>query len=566
MMKKYMMQMTIMMLSIMLTTSGCQYLPDEFNNMVKANQPPVAYIDSISPTEAMSGETITFTGHGTGTYGNIIAYSWRSNIDGELSDKDSFQASTLSDGKHTIDFRVQDDNGEWSEEMSCTLIIKDNSSFLPVINYFTANPTNIARGNSSEISWEVSNASSVEIQPDIGEVALNGIKTVSPAGTTTYTLIAVNEKGSVNTSIKITESSKNAELPTINSFYASPAIIRPGSSSVLSWNISNATGVSINPDIGTVDLTGSITVTPTDTTDYTLVACNKTGQVNYNINVILQSLENGSLLSELNPEDTLTFNETTIDDDDNQEQSQTNPTTDVTPPVIKKLNVIALNTSAIIEWTTDEPTDGQVSYGNTMVPVNSQKSTKNDALQHRVTLNGLKSRTTYYFQVKAVDASGNETLSDWNSFTTLASVTTGVEVGNFAPDFTLDTIAGDIITLSALRGKLVMVTFWTTSCGACVAEMPDIQEVYDTWSGEKYLEILAVNSKQPVVYVQRFLDEREWCTMPVLLDTAGAVAQEYHITRIPRTFFIDSNGIVRKVQQGSFQDRDEIIAILDEIN
>jgi peroxiredoxin len=75
-----------------------------------------------------------------------------------------------------------------------------------------------------------------------------------------------------------------------------------------------------------------------------------------------------------------------------------------------------------------------------------------------------------------------------------------------------------------------------------------------------------VNSKQHVVYVQRFLDEREWYTMPVLLDTEGSVAHEYHITRIPRTFFIDSSGIIRKVQHGSFQDKDEIIAILNELN
>jgi peroxiredoxin len=225
-----------------------------------------------------------------------------------------------------------------------------------------------------------------------------------------------------------------------------------------------------------------------------------------------------------------------------------------------------MNTSAVIEWTTDEPTSGQVAYGNTKEPVNIQESTKNDVVQHRVTLNGLKPQTIYYFQVKAVDISENETLSDWNSFTTIDSITTGVEVGDFAPDFTLDTITGDTVTLSALRSKLVMVTFWTTSCGACVAEMPDIQAVYDTWSGEKDLEVLAVNSKQHVVYVQRFLDEREWCTMPVLLDTEGSVAQEYHITRIPRTFFIDSSGIIRKVQHGSFQDEDEIIAILDTLN
>jgi peroxiredoxin len=571
-MKKYMMLVTVALLNIMLIATGCQYLPDEFNNLVNANEPPVAYIDSISPTEAMAGETITFVGNGTDTNGSIVAYRWRSNIDGELSVKDNFQTSSLSNGHHTIDFRVQDNNGEWSEEISCTLIVKDDISSLPFIRYFNANPMNTARGNSSKIGWEVLNASSVTIQPDIGEVAPAGTKTVSPNNTTTYTLIAANEKGSINTAIEIIVSSGYAELPTINSFFASPAVIAPGSSSILSWNVSNATRVSISPEIGTVDAFGSATVTPTGTTNYTLVAYNTTGQVNYNISVVLHSLENSISLKELGPEETLTFSATSTESNEDQANSQTNHTfftvtpTDVTPPVIEKLNVTAMNTSTVIEWTTDEPTDGQVEYGSTVALGNSQKSTKNDAVQHRVTLNGLKPQTTYYFQVRATDIAENETVSDRNSFTTLASITTGVEVGDFAPDFTLDTISGDTVTLSALRGKLIMVTFWTTACGACVAEMPDIQAVYDTWSGEKDLEVLAVNSKQHITYVQRFLDERDWCTIPVPLDTDGAVAREYHITRIPRTFFIDSTGIIRKVQQGRFQDKDEILAILDKLD
>jgi cytochrome c biogenesis protein CcmG/thiol:disulfide interchange protein DsbE len=111
-----------------------------------------------------------------------------------------------------------------------------------------------------------------------------------------------------------------------------------------------------------------------------------------------------------------------------------------------------------------------------------------------------------------------------------------------------------------------MVNFWTSGCGACVAEMPDIQAAYEAWSGEKDLVVLAVNAKQHVVYVQRFLDERDWCTIPIPLDTDGAVARAYRITRIPRTFFIDGTGIIRKVQAGRFQDKEEILAILDKLD
>ncbi len=289
-MKKYIMLIVIALLSIMLTTTGCQYLPGDFTRLVRTNDPPVAYIDSISPTQATSGKTITFIGHGTDTNGNVVAYRWQSDIDGELSVKDTFQTSTLSSGHHTIQFKVQDNNGEWSEEISGTLIIQDDSSSLPVISFFTANPTNIFKGNSSKISWEVLNASTVTIQPEISEVSLTGDKTISPVNTTTYTLVASNEKGSVNTSIKITVASTYTGFPTINSFVASPAIIASGGISTLSWNVSDATKVSISPGIGTVSSSGSKAIAPVNTTNYTITAYNSTGQVSYNISVVVMSL------------------------------------------------------------------------------------------------------------------------------------------------------------------------------------------------------------------------------------------------------------------------------------
>ncbi|MEJ2740194.1 MAG: hypothetical protein P8105_10295, partial [Dehalococcoidia bacterium] len=209
----------------------------------------------------------------------------------EIGVKDYFQISSLSSGNHIINFKVQDNNGDWSEEVSYTLVIEGDSATLPVISYFNATSDSIVRGNSTTIRWETENATSVTIQPDIGSVEPSGSKIIAPNSTITYTLSAANDEGSVSTALKITVvTSSQSGLPTINFFTASPAIISGGQSATLSWNVSNATKVSISPSIGSVSSTGNTTVAPSRTTNYTLTARNSTGQVSYNISVVIISL------------------------------------------------------------------------------------------------------------------------------------------------------------------------------------------------------------------------------------------------------------------------------------
>jgi hypothetical protein len=77
-------------------------------------------------------------------------------------------------------------------------------SIAPIINSFSADPTTITVGESSTLSWSVTDATSVTIDQGIGNVALTGTTTVSPATTTTYTLTATNSTGSVTASVTIT--------------------------------------------------------------------------------------------------------------------------------------------------------------------------------------------------------------------------------------------------------------------------------------------------------------------------------------------------------------------------
>jgi hypothetical protein len=89
----------------------------------EANQLPTAYIDSIVPTAALEGETITFTGHGTDPDGTVVAYRWTSTIDGQIGTTAIFSTSDLSVGTHIISFDVQDNTGDRSGAVTAQITV-----------------------------------------------------------------------------------------------------------------------------------------------------------------------------------------------------------------------------------------------------------------------------------------------------------------------------------------------------------------------------------------------------------------------------------------------------------
>jgi hypothetical protein len=87
---------------------------------------PTAHVDAISPSPAEEGQAVQFRGHGEAVDAHsrrMAAYEWTSNIDGPLSESRTFVTRDLSSGVHTISFRVQDLQGEWSEQVWQTLLV-----------------------------------------------------------------------------------------------------------------------------------------------------------------------------------------------------------------------------------------------------------------------------------------------------------------------------------------------------------------------------------------------------------------------------------------------------------
>lgn len=119
------------------------------------------------------------------------------------------------------------------------------------------------------------------------------------------------------------------------------------------------------------------------------------------------------------------------------------------------------------------------------------------------------------------------------------------EVGAVAPDFTLQTLDRRTLSLSGLRGQVVLINFWATWCGPCKLEMPAIQERYNDGG----FEVLAVNFDEPAELIEPFVAELG-LTFPILLDPGGMVQELYRIRGYPTSFFVDADGLIRFMHIG----------------
>ncbi|MBW2078208.1 MAG: FG-GAP repeat protein [Deltaproteobacteria bacterium] len=160
----------------------------------------------------------------------------------------------------------------------------------------SADPENIQVGESSTLSWNSTHADTCEIDQGIGTVDLVGSIIVLPTDTTTYTITATGPGGTATGSVAVTV----LNPPTV-SISADPETMNIGESSTLTWSSQYADSCTIEPDIGSVDLTGSITVSPTETTTYIITASNPVETATASITVTVIPL-NISIISPLDGE------------------------------------------------------------------------------------------------------------------------------------------------------------------------------------------------------------------------------------------------------------------------
>jgi len=124
----------------------------------------------------------------------------------------------------------------------------------------------------------------------------------------------------------------------------------------------------------------------------------------------------------------------------------------------------------------------------------------------------------------------------------------GVANGQRAPDFTLTTLEGNSLTLDALLGQPVVLSFWVTWCGHCRAQTPLLVDAHTRYGAD--VHFVGVNVREAQDAVQSYMTG-QGIAYPIVLDADGAIAQLYQISGFPTTYFLNAEGriVARQIGQ-----------------
>lgn len=122
----------------------------------------------------------------------------------------------------------------------------------------------------------------------------------------------------------------------------------------------------------------------------------------------------------------------------------------------------------------------------------------------------------------------------------------GVQVGQRAPDFTLQSLQGEALTLSDFRGQIVLLNFWATWCAPCRVEMPAFELIANQRDD---VAVVAVNLLESNEQVQAFVDELG-LTFNIAMDVDAETNDLFRVMAYPTTFILDAEGMIEIVHAG----------------
>ncbi len=118
-------------------------------------------------------------------------------------------------------------------------------------------------------------------------------------------------------------------------------------------------------------------------------------------------------------------------------------------------------------------------------------------------------------------------------------------IGQLALDFEVEDLNGDSLSLEKYLGQVVLLDFWATWCGPCIAEMPSVKRTYERYKNKKF-QIIGISLDRGISQLETYI-EKEGIAWPQYYDSNRQISNMYEVSSIPSTFLIDGDGVIRKM-------------------
>jgi thiol-disulfide isomerase/thioredoxin len=117
-----------------------------------------------------------------------------------------------------------------------------------------------------------------------------------------------------------------------------------------------------------------------------------------------------------------------------------------------------------------------------------------------------------------------------------------LKVGDRAPAIEAKTLDGKPFTLAGLKGKFVLLDFWATWCGPCIAELPVLEDVFKEFGAKENFALVSLSLDEEIAEPQKFVNERNSPWIQVFLGQNSPITEAYHVETIPASILIDPEG------------------------
>jgi peroxiredoxin len=212
-----------------------------------------------------------------------------------------------------------------------------------------------------------------------------------------------------------------------------------------------------------------------------------------------------------------------------------------------------------VRWITSIPCSGEahatnIENGSTF----SSYRDDNMVTEHDTDIGWLNPETKYKLEILCRDDSGNEKLVEIDGiYETLPDPDPiSIAVGDTVPDFSLQTLDREKISLSNFDNKWVIIVFWDMSCSACKEESKYIDSYYNNLTAND-IALITINVNGQFNLIYSYMRSQGF-SYPVLLDENGEVAEDYTVRKYPVTILIDPERKIKSIHDTAFNSVQEI--------